>query len=65
MRDVIKGTVLQDGVVKLTTDAISADNHTAAERMIRAIEERLGGETEVERQGGLQHHQHQHEQERH
>jgi len=44
----IKITILPGGVVKVETDKISGPNHLSADRLLRGIEEELGGETVVE-----------------
>jgi hypothetical protein len=47
--DKIHITVLAGGLVKIETDRVSAPNHTSADRLIRGLEEDLGGETQVEK----------------
>ena len=41
--DRIKVTILENGVVKIETDAISTANHTSAEGAIRSLQALLGG----------------------
>ena len=55
----IKITILPGGVVKVETDKISGPNHLSADRLLRGIEEDLGGETVVQakRQGVLHTHE--------
>ena len=55
--------VMPGGVVKITTNPISAANHTSAENLIRDLEKELGGETQINRNSGRRHvhtHNHQH-----
>jgi hypothetical protein len=47
--DVIKGTILPNGMVKLETDRVSAPNHMSADRLLKMFHEALGGETAIER----------------
>ena len=47
--DKIHITVLAGGLVKIETDKVSAPNHTSADRLIRGLEEDLGGATRVEK----------------
>ena len=49
MSDVIKGTILKGGLVKLETDRVSAPNHMSADRLVKMFTESLGGEITVER----------------
>jgi hypothetical protein len=49
MKDKVRIRILPGGLIKIETDRISAPNHLSAERLIRGLEEDLGGETEVER----------------
>jgi hypothetical protein len=59
--DIIKGQILADGTVKITTDAISGPNHLSADRMIKGIEELLAGPTTVtKRTGHARVHEHDH-----
>jgi len=64
--DKIKGKVLPGGLLKLETDQISAAAHLSADRLIRGLEESLGGKTEVTRKNAHVHtHDHDHIQEGH
>ena len=47
--DKIRITVLAGGLVKIETDRVSVPNHTSADRLIRSLEEDLGGATQVEK----------------
>jgi hypothetical protein len=47
--DVIKGTILKGGLVKLETDRVSQPNHMSADRLIKMFHESLGGDTSIER----------------
>jgi hypothetical protein len=57
MADAIRIQVLSGGLVKLETDRISSPNHLSADRLVRGLEEDLGGETEIRRkaEGTLEH----------
>ena len=48
--DTIKVEILEDGRLKITTDPISAANHTTAERLLQAIAQ--AGPTTRERKAG-------------
>jgi hypothetical protein len=54
--------ILEDGRVKVTTDAVSPANHMNAESFMRFLQQQLGGETEqIKRKQAHQHtHQHAH-----
>ena len=45
----IRITILADGLVKIETDKVSGANHISADRLVRGIEQDLGGETQVEK----------------
>jgi hypothetical protein len=49
MADKIRITILAGGLVKIETDKVSGPNHTSADRLVRGIEQDLGGETQVEK----------------
>jgi hypothetical protein len=42
-------TILPGSLVKVETDRISAPNHLSADRLIRGLEEDLGGTPRIER----------------
>ena len=54
MQDTITVEVLADGTIKITTDPISAANHTSAEKLLQSIAE--FGETKRERRPDAHHH---------
>ena len=56
-QDTIEVEVLPDGSIKITTDPISAPNHTNAEKLLRAIAQ-AGPTTRKARRG--HHHSHTH-----
>ena len=64
MTDRMRITLLPGGLVKIETDQVTGPNHLSADRLIRSLEQDLGGETQVERkrQGVLLEHDHQREQ---
>ncbi len=49
MADRIRITILADGTLKIETDKVSGPNHLSADRLVRSIEEDLGGEAQVEK----------------
>jgi hypothetical protein len=57
MADTIRIQILPGGLVKLETDRISSPNHLSADRLVRGLEEDLGGGTETRRkaEGTLAH----------
>ena len=63
--DKIRITVLPGGIVKIDSSRISAANHLSADRLVRGLEEDLGGTTRVERKrseiASEHHHQSEHE----
>ena len=62
--DTIEVEVLPDGSIKITTDPVSAPNHTSAEELLRAIAE--AGPTSRKARRGHHHthtHTHTHEKE--
>lgn len=63
--DKIHITILPGGLVKLETGRISAPNHLSADRLVRGLEEDLGGSTQLERKRAdaalEQHHRREHD----
>ena len=49
MADTIRIQILPGGLVKLETDRISSPNHLSADRLVRGLEDDLGGDTESHR----------------
>lgn len=49
--DKIKITILENGVIKMESDRISAANHMTAEGFLREIAKAAGGEVVVARKG--------------
>jgi hypothetical protein len=47
--DKMRITILPGGLVKVETDRISTPSHLSADRLLRGLEEHLGGETQIER----------------
>jgi hypothetical protein len=45
MSDTMKIEVLEDGTIKVITDAVSMQNHMSAEAFLREANRLLGGET--------------------
>ena len=58
MADVMKIEVLENGMVKVTTDKVSMANHQSAEAFLRGVVEDMGGEAERVRRGGAIAHEH-------
>lgn len=58
--DIIKGTILDEGTIKSTTDAISATNHTSADKFFKHLTELMAGETVVEKRKDIHGHAHDH-----
>ncbi len=60
MTDRIRITILPGGLVKVETDKVTGPNHLSADRLIRSLEQDLGGETQVQRKrhGVLLEHDH-------
>lgn len=59
--DTIRVSILDDGTMKIDTDAISMPNHTNAEGLVRQMTTLCGGKTEVKLKGAHLHnalHQH-------
>ena len=46
--DKMRISILAGGLVKIETNRISAPNHLSADRLIRGLEEDLGGMTRIE-----------------
>lgn len=64
MNDNIEVEILPDGSIKITTDPVSPQNHTSAEKLLLAIGE--AGETHRKRKtGSSHHHSHSHGKEEH
>jgi hypothetical protein len=61
-KDTIKIEILDDGRLKITTDKVSAANHTDAEHLLDHIQKACGGPVTVtQNRGGHEHpHEHQH-----
>jgi hypothetical protein len=49
MADKIQIQILPGGLVKLETDRVSSPNHLSADRLVRGLEDDLGGDTETRR----------------
>lgn len=47
--DKLRVTILPGGLVKIDTGRITAPNHLSADRLVRGLEEDLGGETRIQR----------------
>ena len=59
MTDRMRITILPGGLVKVETDQVTGPNHLSADRLIRGLEQDLGGDPQVERkkQGVLHEHE--------
>ena len=57
--DTIQFEILEDGVVRFETNAVSGANHKSADELIAELEDMLGGEVETTRKRG--HHAHSHQ----
>lgn len=56
MADNIDIEILEDGTVSVTTDAVSGANHHAADKLMEALEDLLGGPVDIEkRKEGVSH----------
>lgn len=55
MGDRINYEIMPDGVIKLTTDAVSAANHAAADELLDMIESMSGGERKTTTKLGKEH----------
>jgi hypothetical protein len=58
--DEIKIEIMPDGLVKITTDAVSEANHASADQAIRFLQNLLGGEATVQRNPNKRTHTHHH-----
>jgi hypothetical protein len=58
MADKFEIEILEDGTIKITTDKVSAANHTNADGLIRELIKEAGGVAERTKRGG---HIHEHE----
>lgn len=56
--DQITIEVLADGTLKVTTDKVSAANHVNAEKFIREMFSKAGGEVEIKHKHGKTIHHH-------
>lgn len=63
--DKMKITVLDDGTIKVETDAVSGPNHMSAEAFLRQMSMEAGGEVNIARSGHGHHHHHAHGHEHH
>jgi hypothetical protein len=54
--------ILEDGRVRMETEAISAVNHTSADMFAKAVERLLGGETITQKRAHAHVHAHAHAQ---
>ncbi len=65
--DVIRIEILEDGLIKTTTDPISAANHAKADAFLKLMSTLAGGETTRERRRDAlaHHHEHEHDHEGH
>lgn len=59
--DVIRVEILDGGLLRVTTDPISAPNHVGAEQLLGAIARKLGGQTDTQKRGHSHGHSHSHE----
>ena len=61
MADIITVEVLEDGSLKISTDKVSAPNHTNADGMIKALVADAGGVVTRARKGTMETHVHVHD----
>jgi hypothetical protein len=54
--DTMKITILDDGKIKVETDAISQANHMTAEAFMRNMAQACGGKQERKQKHGVHHH---------
>jgi hypothetical protein len=59
-QDQIKITILDDGLIKVETDAISAPNHVSADELLKLISRLMGGEETRTKRFSSQTHAHTH-----
>lgn len=64
-QDVLKVTILDDGTLKIETDAVSPANHTNAEGLLKALATLTGGDVERKRRGTAHTHVHTHNNQTH
>lgn len=57
--DILTVEVLPDGTLKISTDEVSAANHSSAEDLLKALESTLGAPAERKRRKGGKVHSHQ------
>ena len=48
MADILDVEILEDGRIKVTTDAVSVGNHRSADQLLKTLEQLMGGEVVVE-----------------
>ena len=59
MSDKIKISILEDGTIKVETDAISPAAHMSADGFLKHIQKLAGGNTQTEEKKGIKHtHEH-------
>lgn len=58
MADVLTVEVLEDGTLKISTDAVSMPNHTNAEGLLRELSKEMGGDTVRVKKAGVHTHTH-------
>jgi len=63
--DKIKGSILEDGTIKTSTDQVSAANHSTAEAFLRELTRLTGGAVTRIRKPQVHTHLHTHEHEGH
>lgn len=60
MADIINITVLEDGTLQIETDEISEPNHMSADKLLKGIEELMGGKVVIKKKPNSQNHAHMH-----
>jgi hypothetical protein len=61
MADIIDIEILEDGSLRISTDAISAGNHRQADDLLKALSQLMGGKTTIKQKSGHRHtHTHSH-----
>ena len=58
--DILNITVLDDGTIKTTSDAVSAPNHASAEAFLKMVGRLAGGTVKRERRKDAHQHTHPH-----
>ena len=53
--DEIQIEIMEDGLIKTTTDPISGANHSSAEQLLKYVATLAGGETTIKRNGSGTH----------